>query len=83
MNLVVFLNNMTFTKNTCSYYDNFLMCVIFCLLMSIVNGAIYYQTEFSIESDLSQEEIKNNIVSYFFDNHDITILEANITMVAV
>lgn len=51
--------------------------------MSIVNGAIYYQTEFSIESDLSQEEIKNDIVSYFFDNHDITILEANITMVAV
>ena len=56
------------------------MCVVFCLLMSIVNGAIYYQTEFSIESDLSREEIKNNIVSYFFDNHDIIVLYANITM---
>ena len=84
MNLVVFLNNMTFTKNTCSCYDKFLICgIFFCLLISIVNGAVYYQTEFLIDSDLSEEEIRNSIVQYFFDDHDITVLEGNITMVSV
>lgn len=71
---------MTSKKSTSSYCRYFLKNLFFCLLMSIVNGAIYYQTEFSIESDVSQEDIKNNIVSYFFDNHDIVVLYANITM---
>ena len=59
------------------------MFAVFCSLMSIVKGAVYYQTEFLIDSDRSREDIKNDIVHYCFNNHDIIVLEANITMVSV
>ena len=67
-------------------YKSVVCCVLFLFLaLSVqVDALVRYQVEFVlVDAGSVGDDLKETIVSYFFNNHDITLLHSNITIVLI